>query len=196
MNKTIITILTLFFALVLVTSTSWGMGVEGFGGVSYNFFLDEELREDVGGGFGFFLGGKYEALEDLKVIGQYEMIRASGTDAEGDVYLNLHGLVGMVSYDIFSEEEFTLYMKGGPGYYFGSMGVIVEGFDLGFGLEPGLGLKVGGGAEYEVTPDVKILGDLSYRWFTTKLDIDNEELEMEEGNFSGLDISLGASYSF
>ncbi len=97
-------------------------------------------------GFGFFIGGKYEVIDNLKVGAEFERFSGSGGvflsgefEEEGeeetpqqvvlvelDVGLNykltVNGILGTVSYDVTD----WLAVSGGVGYYFGKLTGIGE----------------------------------------------------------------------
>jgi len=164
-------------------------------GPVFTVFMDAEVEEEHNTAFGFYVGGKYEVLENLKIGGQFERFSSSETETEEGITttgtLTVNGIVGLASYDLLRDEDIGLSLKGGPGFYFGSSSAEVNGFTMSFDLEGALGFKGGCGFSYALTPDLDATGNVFYRFLRTSVEDFGDEV-----NLSGIEVSAGIDYSF
>ena len=195
--------LILFISSFMIMGTTYAQ--EDFnlrGGVTYTTFSDDDALEGLDSGFGFYVGGEYPLNNFLKVIGQHERYYFShtftetaydGTTYTYDAKINLNAIVGLLSLDLMNEEEISFALMGGPGYYFGKISVEDEATTISLDLEPSFGFKFGAGIDYPMQENLSFNANGFYRILETNLE-DTDDLE--DGDFSGLEISGGLIYNF
>ncbi len=189
--------LILFISSFMIMGTTYAQ--EDFnlrGGVTYTTLSDDDVQEGLDRGFGFYVGGEYPLTDFLKGIVQHERYYFSQTFTYNGitaVKINLNAIVGLLSLDLMDEEEISFALMGGPGYYFGKISAEEEGTTLSWNLKPSFGFKFGAGIDYPMQENLSFNASGFYRMLeTTIADMD----DLEDGDFSGLEISGGLIYNF
>ena len=193
MKTKIMMISTMVICLVaFLTFSTYAQEIEIRGGGSYITLSDDDAPD---GGFGFYVGGKYNIFDDLNAIGQYEKYFISETIDDVDVDIDLNAILGLASFDLMPENQTNISLMGGPGFYFGSLSVKEGGMEISFNLESSLGLKFGAALEHKLVEDINLNIGGFYRILEMGIEIDDFPTD-EEGDFSGLEFNGGLSYSF
>ena len=184
---------TLVICLVaFLTFSTYAQEIELRGGGSYITLSDDDAPD---GGFGIYAGGKYNIVDALNAIGQYEKYFISDTIDGIDSKIDLNAIVSMASFDLMPENKTNLSLMGGPGFYFGSVSAGEEGMEISFDLKSSLGLKFGAALEHQLEDDINLNVGGFYRILEMGIDIEDFP-EGEEADFNGLEFNGGITYSF
>lgn len=203
-------LISLLFLAVTEVEAQDDLGVGFYGEGIFTTFADEDLEDDeidLTTGFGFKGGGEINI--DPGLVGAVEFARLTASDTvedefqEGETSININAIRGNAGINILEfanadgEEELSVVLKGGLGYYFGEMEVEANGMSFTFDLESSLGFLVGGEVKHEIIEGLNIKGGTAYRFLETTAEIDDEFVEEpEDVDFGGLELSAGLSYEF
>ncbi|TDX45301.1 outer membrane beta-barrel protein [Orenia marismortui] len=174
MKKTIIfTILaTLILGMTInVSAANTNSDWEGYGGLSFYSFDEDEAGDDSS--IGFFAGARKWNSEQLSFGGEWDY---TSYDAFGYIDASLMGILGTVTYKISD----TVSLNGGLGIY--KFKVENGGFS---NSENDLGMRIGAETNIPLDNDMELMGRIGYRI-----------IEIEDADFGGLQLSAGLTKKF
>ena len=185
--KKILMIVVVFVLLISVGTMA--QDFEIVGGLTYNTFdgtieyadgTEDEMRDDLTSGTGFYVGGRYWFSDKLALGGGYDK---TGSEDEW-VELSIAGPYAEV---VFRANEYIDFKGGLASYNF----EIKEKLFNSSHKETGLGFLFGACLSYPLQENIALSGGVDYRLLT----IEDEEYN-EKINFCGFRINGGISLLF
>lgn len=177
------------------------------GGVTYNTFdgtasadgqEDEDLTKgnDLGSGFGFYVGGQYWLNNQMGIEAGYDVAKSSDSEGSETVDNTVKGPYGKVVYKLND----MIMLNGGLAYYSNEVEASDDTTSVKMFEGSGIGFLFGGDYKYPVNEKMSVVGSANYR--IANLDVDkimgssDFDTENPKINMSGLSISGGVSYKF
>ncbi|MCG8513485.1 MAG: porin family protein [Halanaerobiales bacterium] len=182
-------ILTMMFVFVLLFSIgTMAQGLDLIGGLTFNTFdgtidyadgTQDEMRDDLTSGTGFYVGGRFWFSDNLALGGGYDKTGSEDQLVE-------FSIAGPYAEMVFRANEY-IHFKGGLAFYNWE---VKEKIFYTSQKETGLGFLFGACLTYPLQESIALSGGVDYRLLTIE-DEYNDKI-----NFSGFRINGGIALLF